>query len=534
MIEPAQPRTVGGLREDHLALMRDWRGLPDDGVRAERAKAFRLIVRSAGQDIAKGSERDEAQGIIDYWASAIAGLRGESYPPILQLDDYLGESARMAGASARETFDALESEEERRIARKLFEDLLFRGRGAVERGAPRTRAVLKQTAGNDAFDAVLDRFLATGAIVRLAGDSPDTDRFEASDPALVEDWPALGDWLDAVKAYGDARATLLSQAQLWRRASDDSSYLARGGEIETIDQFRGETDVLDAFIDASKAARHRQRQILRLLAGVAILALAGFIGLSVALYNADGEKVTAEKRADERVKELDLLTAAQPDATAASLAPAVPTRADRAVETGPAGTLWLGSMERPQVGPVTRRGPAVPIAQAKDGDAYRVLADIRLRAGMPGDAYDVKPARLIIPAGTLVIIDGAPRYYERPTGRQYWAAVRVVPRVYIQYTNGEGAAIEPLRAALSAAGFDVPAAERTDNAAGLNEVRYFNTGDRSAADYLLRTLRASSFTTVNEAACRSFADTRLRGRNFVVELWVDLSGRRATSRPSQC
>ena len=89
---------------------------------------------------------------------------------------------------------------------------------------------------------------------------------------------------------------------------------------------------------------------------------------------------------------------------------------------------------------------------------------------------------------------GPTQFYDRPTGRQYWAPVQVVPRVYIQHTGTDKPAIKQLQTKLSEAGFDVPAAEVIETAKGKRELRYFDKNDGPVAELLLQRLAGDSPT----------------------------------------
>jgi hypothetical protein len=200
------------------------------------------------------------------------------------------------------------------------------------------------------------------------------------------------------------------------------------------------------------------------------------------------------------------------------------------------GALWLGSDERPQVAATLGRGALTLPSVAREGTAYRVLADINLREAMPPliGPYASPPRKAVVPAGSLMILTGETRAFDRPTGRQYWAPVQVVPRVYVQYVGADRRRVERLRKRLSEAGFDVPAAERIGSARGKREIRYFHQADRSTAELLLKLLDRGDRAGGASAAfgCRSFAGSRASNR-FALEIWLDPASDRP-SGPTAC
>lgn len=526
-----RPRTVACVRERHLALMKAWRGLDDNAARCRAVGDLRHEVAAAGAAIAMAGERDEAQGIIDYWASAVAGLPGESYPDIVMLAPYSGESARRAARSAREIYAALATEDEKRAARQLFKDLLVLNEAGLERSPPQTRAVLRQRIGGTALDTVLARFEETGAVIRLPGDTPASDQIEVSDHHLADDWPELQAWLGERRRYVEERTRIMAQAERWRAGGHRPWMLAQARDVDDLDQFRGETDLLDHFIRESKRTRIR----FRLLRNAAIIM--ALVGLSAAtifyalqVRRLKGERLVAQTQTEKAIEDQTIARSAGAiSESQENLSPSIPAVSGAGAPTerlpGMVGALWLGSAARPQVAPVRSGERATALEAAEKGTAYRVLADIYLRADVPDPfgAYASKPKKAIIPAGSMIVLLGKSQGYDRPTGRQFWAIVLVVPRIFIQFAGGTRETIDALRDSLSAQGFDMPAAERTTRAIGLSEMRYFTPVDRDAANAALAVLRRSDLPAARNAACRSFAESRLS--SFTLELWIETTRR---------
>ena len=537
-----RPRTVSGVREQHLSLMTGWRALPDDQARHARAEALREAVRDAGHDIAAPAERDEAQGIIDYWASSIAGLPGQSYPEILTLAPYSGAAADRAAHTAAEVFAALGSEEERLAARRVFEELVEQRDGGFERGRAQTRAALGRRVRDPALDGVLERFERTGAITRLPGETPEDDRFELSDARVVDEWPELRGWLAERREFDEACAGVMAQAERWRDAGFHHQALAPDAQAETLERFRGQTALVDRFIDASRE-RGRTRARTRVRLATLATTLAVIFGLmSLWLWWANGKissltddltKEVAEAQTSPEVAEVPRDVA---ETTVGNLAPEPASAlAGAAPPPGLAGALWLGSTTRSQVRPESRGAPAISPDRAVDGTRFRVPAGIVLRTDVPDPdgAYLSKPKKALVPAGSLVVVRGSPQAYERPSGTQYWARVAVVPRVYIQHHGGDPQRVERLRAAVAAAGFDVPPAERIASAGGLRQVRWSHRDDRAAAEQLVKALGDPAGAALARVECVSLESARRRNAAFILELWVDFDAP-PPARPRPC
>lgn len=538
----ATPASIGAVRDEHLALMRAWRGLDDPATKVARAESLREQVRRAGCDIADSAERDEAQGILDYWISAVAVLPDQPYPAFVPLDPYVGDAGQRAGGDARKEFRSLGSEEEKRVARALFEDLLVQGSQGVERGGARTRAVLQDRLGGKKVDAILDKFVASGAIAKRTGATPAEDLFEATDANLVKSWPELDEWLSTKSDYERKREILLNRAQRWADGGRSTIYLARGEDLENIDGFRNETATLDAYITASQSGRKRFRRlaIAAACAGVLVFALLSWQSLRSSDARAKVASADAAVARAEAAEAKALLAAkeAKADVTVAQAQRPAPETELKAADAPPVpvstlprlglrtleGAMWLGSDQIPQVSAPVWKGISTPPSRAQEGTAYRALADINLREGMPPieGEYKSQPQRAVVRAGTLLIVTGKTQSYDRSAGRQYWADVQVVPRVYIQYADMDKAAVEQLRMRLSEAGFDVPAAQKIASAKGKRELRYFDERDRAVAELLLQRLAAdrSGPAMTGQLACRSFAGSRASNR-FALEIWID-------------
>lgn len=527
--------TIGRVREQHLELMRSWRDLDDDAARVARAEALRADVAKAGRGINDIKERFEAQGILDYWASSIASLPERSLPTLIELDPYEGETAKNVGRNAAEIYAELDSEEDRRIARALFEELMERGdQGYVKRPAP-LRATLRSHIGGRDFDAVVDAYIKGGAIVSLPGTEPGEERLEVSDVQLSEEWKELRDWLDGQADYAAFRDFLVRSADEWKRSGYQRSRLINDpGQLAQLDRYHDETALVDDFINKSRAAYRRGWWRNLIAMGLCLAVLATLVTITViSRYqafeaansaSADVAVGTGDARLSSTIGKGDL-TPANPAAPASSSPLAI------------TGALWLGSDATPQV--VTPTGGVPSLADATAGSSFRLRTGIYLRQALPEsvDNYTSPPSISVVPAGSLIYLTSDPRGYDRPSGRQYWAQVRVVPRVYVQYTGFNQAAVQDLRKSLAAAGFDVPPAQNIASAATLREIRYFDQRDAALARYLAQTLAAVPLGRTGGFACRSFADSRVQGQRYILEIWAgEEAGRHEpeTDSPSSC
>lgn len=534
------PSTISQLRDRHLALMEAWRSLGAEDDKRHQAEELRLFAKAVGKDLAGRQERDEAQGIIDYWASAIASLAGRAYPTLITLDPYEGKSAIQAWEAAQALYARLSTAEEKLYARQIFEDLLSIGSdGALRRSAPQVRSALTQRSGPanpGVFDQVLADFEASGAIVRLAGDTAENDRFEVADVTVAERWPELRGWLDSVAVHAAERSRLVLQAEAWEKGGRSTALLLPGPALATIDRHLGQSSVVDAYIRASK---QRRRAVILAGAGVLSVAALALVGGSVAALFAGrlatevGEDRTLQAQQNAPLPSDTLGNIAPPAgdnlvAGAPSAAPNAPL--DQTLN----GAAWLGSLNGGQQVILPAGGVPRSFADAKEGTRYRVRGNLYLRTIKPDleGAYISKPSKAVIPSGNMIELRGPPTVYERPSGQQYWADVRVVPQVYVQYVNADRARVDELRVRLAAAGFDVPPAEEIASARGLGEIRYFLDGNLEIARALQGVINTQLDLGVGKVACTAAKSAGVTGTPFRVELWVDFA-RRPADRPVQ-
>lgn len=119
----------------------------------------------------------------------------------------------------------------------------------------------------------------------------------------------------------------------------------------------------------------------------------------------------------------------------------------------------------------------------------------------------------------------APETYDRPSGRQYWAKVRMIPRVYIQHDGMAEPDLEELRRSLARLGFDVPQPELTPDAAGKNELRFFGADGKTLAIRLLDSVEAGRVAGLPALACHDFSDYMKDRKKYdiplgQIELWI--------------
>ena len=568
------PRTIGTLRDRHLELMRAWRKLDSDEARVMHAAEFRVAVADGGADISAPGERDEAQGMIDYWASAIAALPGQTYPELLKLTDYQGEEAKRAAWSARQQYEALDSPEKQRIARSILENLLRLGPdGKLERAPPREREVLlsaAQVAYQSQFDEVIAQLAGTGVIVPRPGDGAHGERFEIADANIADNWPALSEWLSERRKFNVRRDRVMAAATRWKEQGRDPDLLLNRYDLKLAPAYQNASETIDAYIAASR--RHSSLRRLQLwggLSGVAILIAASAGALLLQKTRADDSISSAIKGKYDALaiqQQLDLAESVQQSqfcakvlekqcgghlssiGTALVAADQRFTVSSSDLTTGKTiagsplagmdaltGVIWLGSEGAPAITSPTG-GRIGPLGALHRGDRARTNVPVYLRAGLPSPStYAWAPSKATLAKGMAFELLQQPTSYNRTTGVQYWARVQVIPQVYIQAPDAKGVKVRAIRDRLAELGFDVPKIASLPQALGKSEVRFFLESDRAPAQALLNVLgEDDTIRSVGPINCHPMVGEAPVVVSFRLELWFD-PGRTGTSRSAkQC
>jgi hypothetical protein len=216
------------------------------------------------------------------------------------------------------------------------------------------------------------------------------------------------------------------------------------------------------------------------------------------------------------------------------------------------GFIWIGSDDAPNLLDAKSGMPVKPSA-AVVGASYKVIKNLVLRTALPTVDYLQSDSAGVVPEQTTIKLRAAPVPYKRPAPAapksgptttapssspppapvlQYWAQVDVEssdqPIVYVEYAGSSGSTAQALTQRLKGQGFRIPGVEATDLAKGLDEIRYFHPGDKSAAERLLNSINASlkDMQITGVQAPKVVDLTAQRGaRNFpgVLEFWIDLS-----------
>jgi hypothetical protein len=278
---------------------------------------------------------------------------------------------------------------------------------------------------------------------------------------------------------------LRATAQLWKQ-SGDRGFLLFGDALDEAGKYLGHDDTLNAFIAESRRAANRRR-LQWVAAGTVgpVLAVVLMFGVYDVRFNRGVKSEDLNQIIRSEAPNIGNVIAAEPDSTSQ---PTAPTR--QRPSFGTPGWIWAGSATQPLLhDPET--GQLADLATVAPESTWRVRTDIVLRDGLPGADYASAPQIGVVPAGALVFVADPVQAFPRPSGVQYWAPVRVVPRVFIQYANARPEQVEPLRGVLRNFGFEAPPIDLVRSAARVREVRYFRKEDAGVATELVRRLAAA-------------------------------------------
>jgi energy-coupling factor transporter ATP-binding protein EcfA2 len=192
------------------------------------------------------------------------------------------------------------------------------------------------------------------------------------------------------------------------------------------------------------------------------------------------------------------------------------------------GFMWIGSAQAGNLA-TPAGGPVLPNT-IEVNDEYLVNLDIYLRQGLPDrTSYTQQAALGIMPEGTRVQILAVAPPFSRPGGDQYWAQVRVVKlalsTVHFQFAGGSRDQAQQVSKALQDKGYKIPAEQRTADAAGKHEVRYFYAGQQAIAAQLAadatQALQRLGYPSLSVSAVRAGAPSE-SNTDGKLELWLEI------------
>lgn len=501
--------TLTQLREWHIELLGRWTG---DNPPADEAEALRQAGQALGACLDDPEDRDRAQGIIDYWTATLSAIPDRPFPEMLRLAPFEPSRPQTLAEAGEAMWQKLEPGE-RDAAEKILLRLVTLGRRGTVLACPtvpRSRLIGKD--GGDAATAAL-RSLTEAGVVRCAGD----DRFDLSHASLARHWPRLAALLSQQHEADRTRDRLLATAEQWELHGKNPGYLLTGNVLDQAKLYIGQDETLDAFILESSRRRDRSRRLwlASVTLGPLLLALVLVGDYYLSYYRGvSGEadrQIEVQETGDDDLED-KLEKEEERPATAASSALPAATRTG----LGRTGFIWAGNEADRLLRDYRTREIADP-AQLSAGRILLARADLALRRSGPIDDDRAGPQVGVVPAGvSVVVLSQKPATQNRRSGTQYWVQVRVIPQVSIRFATGKRERAQALESELRKAGFDVHRSERTRNASGLRELRYFHAVDEPSA----KVLHAAATAALGPIACRPRLNSA-RTSESKLELWID-------------
>jgi hypothetical protein len=515
--DPEFGHSLSNVRDEHIELLSICDDLPLD-ARKERTRALRQRIVEAGAWIEDPGERDAAQGLLDYWTSALSTLPGEAFPELLRIKSFVEANGEAARDRAESAVDELQNEAAEAAAERLIMDSL----GGVP-AIPVT--TLEKAVAATLLEAGVLRWAREGGVL-LAHAS-----------LLSARWPRLKAWKAGRAVEAATLAGFVAAAEMWEQARRrKTDYLLSGDQLRQAQAFAKRDQGLDRLLEASRAARSAGQRRMALeamgvtVALVAIWFVAKHVGGAAPTKSLQAANNTIAVLKTEKTQS-DLTKDALISEQAAADSPAAVTESDRRPALDPKdirGQIWIGNKDAPLI---TAAGRAVDVPDGvKAGQIYSPRINLVLRNGFPDASYRSAAALGVLPAGARFRALEAPRGVQRSSATQYWLTVQPLVTAYVQF-NGERRQLEPIVSTLRTAGFVLPGQERRTDWSGKLEVRYYRDEDLPAAERLFDILNGM-VEGAGRRACVPFAGLLAKpAPPGVVEAWIDLRSFRVSARP---
>ncbi|WAC49813.1 hypothetical protein OVA03_07920 [Asticcacaulis sp. SL142] len=566
--ETRQPAKVsdwpvaGDLRAEHFKLMRKCQKLAPYH-QLVIADAFRLRAAKAGAWIRSPAEQNIVQGMIDYWTARIATIPDKkTYPHLVELTDFDENMESQAGnvwaSHAQAAFDSLPaSKQEDAWAIVCVVAAAEDRNGTVSL----TLKQINDRLGKNAHVGLMKALVGADILRRTVAGKGGEDRFELASGLLARYWPLLKTWLERPPSETDILGQQEGLAKRWLESDRDKGYLLSGKALETAREVlarHSQNAHLEEFVKASNAAEtahQRSKSQTRNIAAVSIFATLTVLIAGGRWYidNSASDAVTQTNNevASSAAVDGDIPVVGAPvtlqqgklsqrDAQkiVAEIESAQTSENATAADADSiSGSMWIGATGNSVLVDVTT-GRFVDPATVKPNQIYKLYYNVWLRTASPASATNYASATPIalINQGSLVYAKDGPVPYDRPSGRQYWLKVSVVPMaiedhlppvktpgVYVQYPPGDSREISALVAELRKA-FPKTKGQQLLQARGLREVRYFNKGQRAAAQDLAKKATAilrQSDPNAPELLVKDFSPIYKSGENAFLEIWID-------------
>jgi WD40 repeat protein/DNA-binding winged helix-turn-helix (wHTH) protein len=170
------------------------------------------------------------------------------------------EIGRLRGALGRhadEVYQALENDEQKLLAQKIFLELVHLGEGAQDTRRRVPKADLLALGEPEQVERLLGRLASSRLIA--TGRAGEETFVEVSHEALIREWPALREWISQNREELGLERRLLQSADEWQELKQDAGALLQGARLAQAEDWLGRNpdagELVRNYVKASVEAR---------------------------------------------------------------------------------------------------------------------------------------------------------------------------------------------------------------------------------------------------------------------------------------
>jgi WD40 repeat protein/DNA-binding winged helix-turn-helix (wHTH) protein len=169
----------------------------------------------------------------------------------------MGRLRGALGRHADEVFQSLPDEEQKRLAQRIFLELVHLGEGAQDTRRRVAKSELLGLGEPAQMEQLLER-LASSRLIATGREGEETF-VEVSHEALIREWPALREWLAENREELALERRLAQAAEEWHGLKHDPGALLQGARLAQAEEWLGHhpdaNDLLREYVQASIKAR---------------------------------------------------------------------------------------------------------------------------------------------------------------------------------------------------------------------------------------------------------------------------------------
>lgn len=303
------------MRVRHHALLE-----ADATPGSQEIQDFLRAGRELGTKLLSSRDRNEAQGMLSFWAATLASSHTpEHRGPAQAAKMESSAPEEVSGFVALDSFDQSAADERAVRAKEALKKLSPPERAQMRADMRRLLPYLLRLEGASGQMALV-RLPSDATELKMNGaDSPGfrflkdvellvqrTNADGTSDYSLANE--SLLQMVDELRDYRNERVAFRELARGWARAGrPDAALLNDGPQLQRAKAYRDKNDVEDEFVQQSTkfAVRRRRRWYAALIVPVALIVLAIFAGI-VSKRNADRRERALKEKAEHDLRALEL------------------------------------------------------------------------------------------------------------------------------------------------------------------------------------------------------------------------------------